>query len=67
MEDKGVEDSPSWKASMKKNEGKVERTCVRCGHVIKLVHCADSGCPWCAKCGANSVESKPKKGRRQSD
>lgn len=59
--DKGAEDSPGWGSYLSESNGSSVETCANCGITIKLWHCADAGCPWCAKCGANAKDIREKR------
>lgn len=53
------EDSPEWKNMAHEVKTPVALICRLCGCTITVWHCADSGCGWCAECGANG-RTEPK-------
>lgn len=61
VNDKGPEDSPGWHKVFEKAPHPVVEACHKCRNTITLWHCADSGCPWCAKCGANAKDVREKR------
>lgn len=54
MSRQSPEDSPGWKDMAPEVKTPVNLTCRRCKKQIETWHCADSGCGWCAECGAGS-------------
>lgn len=48
------EDSKKWADMAHEMKTPVVLICRRCKKKIELWHCAESGCPWCAKCGEDA-------------
>lgn len=61
MNDKGPEDDPGWHKVFQKGPHPVVTVCRVCGRDITLWHCADTGCCWCAECGANAKDVREKR------
>lgn len=47
----GIEDSDDWPESLVLNI-----RCTTCNDFMDEPHCDKGGCPWCFKCGPNSVK-----------
>jgi hypothetical protein len=56
------EDRPDWNKETPAKDVPVVEKCAKCGAEIKLWHCANTGCPWCAACWATAMEEKERAG-----
>lgn len=57
----GPEDNPKWTQINGENHTPTVESCHKCGNSITIWHCADGGCPWCARCGANAKDLREKR------